>query len=89
MRDFVPSPVRSPGEIPRTCEPLLGEYLRSVAAKPRTNTLLAQTFDPRMSFTIVGKEPTQIPTCEVLVSVQSQRLPQKENLVRLSDGESD
>ncbi|WP_338479762.1 tyrosine-type recombinase/integrase [Rhodococcus sp. DN22] len=88
MNAFVPALVRPPGEIPRLGEPLLDEYLRFVAARARTNTLLAQTFDLKVFFTIIGKEPTQVSTSDVLAFIQAQRLPRKENVVRLSDGES-
>lgn len=88
MSAFVPVLVRPPGEIPRLGEPLLDEYLRFVAARARTNTLLAQTFDLKVFFTIIGKEPTQVNISDILAFVQAQRLPRKENVVRLSDGES-
>lgn len=43
---------------PRLCEPLLDEYLRFVAARARPNTVLAQSFDLKVFFTVVGAAPT-------------------------------
>lgn len=88
MTGFVPHLVHEPGEIPRLGDPLVDEYLRFVAARARPNTLLAQTFDLKVFFTIVGKTPTQIRTSDVFAFIQAQRLPRNENVVRLADGES-
>ena len=51
---FVPCLLRSDGEAPRLGEPLLDEYLRFVAARCRPNTLLAQSFDLKVFFAVVG-----------------------------------
>jgi hypothetical protein len=62
MKAFCPVLVQPPGEIPRLGEPMLDEYLRFVAARARSNTLLAQMFDLKVFFTVVGKEPPQVTT---------------------------
>jgi len=87
MSAFAPALIRPPGEIPRLDVPLLDEYLRFAAARARTNTLLAQTFDLKV-LTIIGKEPTRVNASDIWAFFQAQRLPSKENVVRLSDGES-
>jgi integrase/recombinase XerD len=88
MNGFVPHLVHDPGGTPRLGDPLVDEYLRFVAARARHNTLLAQTFDLKVFFTIVGKTPTQVGTNDVFAFIQAQRLPRSENVVRLADGES-
>ena len=88
MNGFTPHLVHDPGEIPRLGDPLVDEYLRFVAARARHNTLLAQTFDLKVFFTIVGKTPTQVSTSDVFAFIQAQRMPRNENVVRLADGES-
>jgi integrase/recombinase XerD len=67
---------------------MLDEYLRFVAARARSNTLLAQMFDLKVFFTVVGKEPPQVTTTDVLAFIEAQRLPRNGNVVRLADGES-
>lgn len=88
MSVFVPVLVHPSGEPPRLGEPLIDEYLRFVAARASANTLLAQMFDLKVFFTVVGKEPLAVTTTDVLAFIEAQRLPRKGNVVRLADGES-
>jgi len=88
MNGFIPHVVHDPGEIPRLGDPLVDEYLRFVAARARHNTLLAQTFDLKVFFTVVGKTPAEVDTSDVFAFSQAQRLPRNENVVRIADGES-
>lgn len=80
--------MHDPGEIPRLGDPLVDEYLRFVASRARTTPPLAQTFDLKVFFTIVGKTPTQVDTSDVFAFIQAQRLPRNDNVVRIADGES-
>src|SRR5215207_11056084 len=54
---FVPCLSRVQGEAPRLGEPLLNEYLRFVAARARPNTVLAQSYDLKVFFTVVAAAP--------------------------------
>ena len=85
---FVPCLVHPEGEVPRLGEPLLDEYLRFVAARARPNTVLAQSFDLKVFFTVVGAAPTQVTTADVLRFIEVQRQPRNGNVVRLVDGEA-
>ena len=69
-------------------DPLLDEYLGLVAARARPNTVLAQTFDLKVFFTVVGVAPTQVTTADVLRFIERQRQPRNGNVVRLVDGEA-
>jgi integrase/recombinase XerD len=76
-------------DVPRLGDPLVDDYLAFVAARARRNTLLAQAFDLKVFFTVVGKEPTAVGTPDVLAFIQEQRCPRRgANVVRLADGES-
>jgi site-specific recombinase XerD len=66
----------------------LDEYLRFVAARARPNTVLAQSFDLKVFFTVVGIAPTPVTTGEVLRFIEAQRQPRNGNVVRLVDGEA-
>lgn len=66
--EFVPCLQRPAGEVPRLGEVLLDEYLRFVAARCRPNTLLAQMFDLKVFFTVVGRPPVEVTTADVLRS---------------------
>ena len=88
MSSFVPKIVHPAGEVPRLGEPLLDEYLRFVAARARPNTLLAQMFDLKVFFSVVGKEPVSVSTADVLTFLEAQRFPHNENVIRLADGEA-
>jgi hypothetical protein len=85
---FVPCLVRSETGAPRLGEPLLDEYLRFVAARARPNTVLAQSFDLKVFFTVIGTAPTQVRTGDVLRFIEAQREPRNGNAVRLVDGEA-
>src|SRR6478752_6988820 len=85
---FVPCLQRSDGGVPCLGEPLLDEYLRFVAARCRPNTLLAQSFDLKVFFTVIGKPPLDVGTSDVLRFIEEQRSPRQPNVVRLVDGES-
>ena len=88
MNGFVPVLVHPSGEPPHLGESLIDEYLRFVAARASANTLLAQMFDLKVFFTVVGKKPLAVTTTDVLAFIEAQRLPRKGNVVRLVDGES-
>lgn len=89
MGGFVPCVEGGSGQTPRLGEPLLNEYLRFVAARARTNTLLAQTFDLKVFFTVVGKLPVEVTTADVLSFIEQQRSPRRgPNVRRLADGEA-
>ena len=79
---------RVDGGAPRLGEPLLDEYLRFVAARARPNTVLAQSFDLKVFFTVVGVAPTAVTTSDVLRFIEAQRQPRHGNVVRLADGEA-
>jgi site-specific recombinase XerD len=79
---------RSEAGIPQLGEPLLDEYLRFVAARARPNTVLAQLFDLKVFFTVVGVAPMHVTTSDVLGFIEVQRRPRHGNVVRLVDGEA-
>ena len=85
---FVPCLVWSEEGLPGLGEPLLDEYLRFVAARARPNTVLAQSFDLKVFFTVVGVAPTQVGTADVLRFIEAQRQSRNGNVVRLVDGEA-
>jgi integrase/recombinase XerD len=85
---FVPCLSRVEGDAPRLGEPLLDEYLRFVAARARPNTVLAQSFDLRVFFTVVEAAPNRVSTADVLRFIEAQRKPRNGNVVRLVDGEA-
>ena len=76
------------GGAPTLGEPLLDEYLRFVEARARPNTVLAQSFDLKVFFTVVGVTPVAVTTSEVLRFIEVQRQPRQGNVVRLVDGEA-
>jgi integrase/recombinase XerD len=63
------------GEAPRLGEPLLDEYLRFVAARARPNTVLAQSYDLKVFFTVVAAASNQVSTADVLRFIEAQRKP--------------
>jgi integrase len=85
---FVPCLQRADDGVPRLGEPLLDEYLRFVAARCRPNTLLAQSFDLKVFFGVVGKPPLDVGTADVLRFIEEQRSPRQPKVVRLVDGEA-
>jgi len=54
---------------------LLDDYLEFVAARARPNTLLAVAYDLKVFFTVIGKEPADITTGDVLDFIKAQRTP--------------
>lgn len=68
--------------------PLLDDYLLFVAARARVNTLLAVSYDLKVFFTDVVKQPVDVTTADVLAFITSQRAPRRgATVVRLEDGE--
>jgi len=86
---FTPCLISSVGEPPRLGDPLVDEYLRFTAARVRPNSLVAQSFDLKVFFTVVAKPPQQVDVADVLVFIEEQRRPRRGgNVVRLADGEA-
>ncbi|MDO5500889.1 MAG: tyrosine-type recombinase/integrase [Propionibacteriaceae bacterium] len=84
----MPCLIRSSGAVPELGDPLLDEYLRFTAARVRPNTVLAQGFDLKVFFTVVGKPPLEIAVGDVLGFIEAQRAPRRgANVIRLVDGE--
>ncbi|WP_197510433.1 site-specific integrase [Tessaracoccus coleopterorum] len=76
------------GQPPRLGEQWVDEYLRFTAARLRPNSVLAQAFDLKVFFTVVGKPPVGVGTADVLAFIEQQREPRHGgNVVRLVDGE--
>jgi integrase/recombinase XerD len=69
--------------------PLLDDYLEFVAARLRTNTLLATAYDLKVFFAVVAKPPAEVTTADVLAFITAQRAPRRGDgtVVRLADGE--
>jgi integrase/recombinase XerD len=70
--------------------PLLDDYLEFVAARSRTNTLLATAYDLKVFFRVVAKAPAAVATADVLAFIAAQRAPRhggEGKVVRLVDGE--
>ncbi len=55
---FNPCLISPVGEPPRLGDPLVDEYLRFTAARVRRNSLVAQSFDLKVFFTVVAKPAT-------------------------------
>jgi integrase len=92
-RVWIPCVLRSPreggGEQVRVGHRLLDAYLEQVAAPARPNTLLATAFDLKVFFSVVGKDPVEVGTADVLAFIAAQREPRGgANVVRLADGEA-
>jgi integrase len=69
--------------------PLLDAYLEFVAARARPNTLLAVSYDLKVFFTEVAKEPSEVTQADVLAFITAQRAPRRgATVVRLEDGEA-
>lgn len=76
------------GAAPMIGEALLDEYLRFTAARLRPNSVVAQAFDLKIFFEVVGKPPLAVTTTDVLVFIEQQRAPRHGgNVIRLADGE--
>ena len=68
---------------------LVDDYLRFVAARCRSNTLLATAYDLKVFFTVVPKEPTAIVTADVFAFIAAQKAPRRgPKVIRLEDGEA-
>ena len=92
MSMFMPCLSRRPlgdtGVEVRLGHELLDDYLRFVAARCRTNSVLAAGYDLKVFFTTVGKDPVEVTSTDVLDFIAAQRLPvHGSNVVRLEDGE--
>jgi integrase/recombinase XerD len=90
---FIPCLLRTPrpggGELIRLGHPLLDAYLDLVAARARPNTLAATAFDLKVFFCVIGKEPGDVVTADVLTFIKAQREPRHgTTVVRIADGES-
>jgi hypothetical protein len=72
---------------PGVGDPLVGEYLRFTAARVRANSLVAQSFDLIVFFTVVAKPPQQVDVTDVLGLIEEQRTPRRGgNVVRPPGG---
>lgn len=86
---FTPCLISSGGEPPRLGDSLVDEYLRFTAARVRRNSVVAQSFDLKVFFTVVAKPPLQVDVTDVLGFIEEQRSPRRgDNVVRLADGEA-
>jgi integrase/recombinase XerD len=68
--------------------PVVDDYLELVRVRCRLNTLLATAYDLKVFFTVVGKDPLEVITADVLCFVKRQCSPRSTNVVRLADGGS-
>ena len=77
------------GEAPSLGQPDVDDYLQFVAARARANTLLATTYDLKVFFSVVGKEPAEVTTRDVMAFLRDQRAPRRgPGVVRIEDGEA-
>ncbi|MBU1802394.1 MAG: tyrosine-type recombinase/integrase [Actinobacteria bacterium] len=68
---------------------LLDDYLALVSARARPNTVLATAYDLKVFFSIIGKEPVEVVTADVLAFIKAQREPRRgATVVRIEDGEA-
>jgi integrase/recombinase XerD len=69
---------------------LVDEFLEFASCRARPNTVRAYAHDLSVFFGVIGKEPKEVTSRDVLRFVTAQRRPRAgaENLVRISDGES-
>jgi site-specific recombinase XerD len=83
--------LRSDGEVQyRVGHELVDEYLEFASGRARPSTVRAYAHDLTVFFRVVGKEPSEVTTKDVLAFVTNQRRPRNgaENVVRISDGGS-
>lgn len=66
--------------------PLVDDYLELVQARSRRNTLLATAYDLKVFFTVVGKEPADVKSGDVLAFVKDQRKARPDRVVVPIDG---
>lgn len=85
---FVPELNFAAGSAPSLGNDLVDAYLRFTASRLRPNSVLAQAFDLKVFFTVVGKRPSEVTVDDVLAFIEAQRAPRRGgNVVRLDDGE--
>jgi integrase/recombinase XerD len=67
---------------------LVDEFLEFLSARSRPNTVRAYAHDLKVFFEVVGKEPAEVTSADVLGFISAQRRPRAgaENVVRISDG---
>jgi integrase/recombinase XerD len=70
----------------RLGHPLVDRYLEFVAARGRSNTLLATGYDLKVFFSVVAKDPVEVTTADIFEFITSQRGDRR--VVRISDGGS-
>lgn len=70
----------------RLGHPRVDRYLEFVAARARPNTVLAAGYDLKVFFSIIGKDPVEVTTADILEFVTIQRGDR--TVLRLADGES-
>jgi integrase/recombinase XerD len=88
VTSWLPCLVLSVDAAPSLGHPVLDDYLRFVKARVRPNSLLAVTFDLKVFFEVIGREPVQVTTRDVLAFIEAQRQPRLGgNVVRIDDGE--
>lgn len=69
--------------------PDVDDYLAFVGARARPNTLLANAYDLKVFFSVIGKEPAQVRPRDVLAFLKQQRATRRgDGVVRLEDGEA-
>jgi integrase/recombinase XerD len=88
---WMPCLIRSASDVsaPSLGHPDVDDYLRFVGARARPNTLLATAYDLKVFFSVVGKEPGEVTTRDVLEFLRQQRSPRRgPGVVRLEDGEA-
>ena len=75
-------------EVPvvRLGHPLVDRYLEFVAARGRANTVLAAGYDLKVFFSMVGRDPVEVTTADVLGFITAQRGDRR--VIRITDGES-
>lgn len=88
MTSWLPCLVHRADSAPSLGHPVLDDYLRFVKARVRPNSLLAVAFDLKVFFEVVGRNPVEVTTRDVLMFVEAQRRPRLgSNVVRIDDGE--
>jgi integrase/recombinase XerD len=90
---WIPCLVRLPDEgdrpVLRLGHRLVDGYLEFLAARARPNTVVAYAFDLKVFFDVVGREPVEVTSQDVLGFITSQRAPAGAgNVVRISDGKA-
>jgi integrase/recombinase XerD len=80
----------SGSEVPvRLGHPVRDGYLEFVAARARLNTVLATASDLKIFFSVVGKEPAEVTSSDVLAFITAQRASRSDGkVVRLVDREA-